>query len=67
MVLSPENMHDLLDRFKEAKRARLVDLIRRAAANGTAEEVAAAILPDWSPTTRIRPDGSIEVLGARVG
>lgn len=45
-----------------AKRDRILDLIRRATANGTHEQVAEAIARDWFPLCSIGPSGLISIL-----
>jgi hypothetical protein len=44
------------------KTEKLLDMIRRASANGTAKEVAAAIAPDWIPIIEIDEQGKAEVV-----
>ncbi len=51
----------MADAFHEAKRIKLLDLIRRACANSTHAEVADAIARDWCPLYKVLPDGSIDV------
>jgi hypothetical protein len=41
----------------QAKVDKILDLIRRACANGTAREVAEALANDWSPTIEIDANG----------
>lgn len=47
----------MADLFHQAKVNKVLDLIRRACANGTAREVATAIADDWSPAIEIDSDG----------
>lgn len=46
----------------KAKRERLLDMLRRATANGSHQEVAAAIVLDWFPLLQIEPNGNIKIL-----
>jgi hypothetical protein len=46
-----------LDKIKAAKYAKILDLMRRATANGTHEEVARAIAEDWFPLMRVDEKG----------
>lgn len=48
--------------LETAKYERILDLIQRAVANGTASEVAAAIARDWFPLCRIATDGKISFI-----
>lgn len=52
----------LIDEFEQVKRATLLDLLRRATANGTHVQVADVIARDWTPRGRINPDGSLTVI-----
>lgn len=45
----------------QAKVGRLLDLLRRATANGTHQEVAEAIAIDWSPLISFNKDGEISI------
>ena len=47
------------------KQAKILDLICRACANGTAKEVADAIAVDWCPTIEIDANGNAEVIVVR--
>lgn len=51
----------LMQDIHEAKRDRILDLIRRATANGTHKEVAEAIAKDWMPLVSITSNGEIEI------
>lgn len=59
---APEHVTAQLETIEKAKLAKLLDLIRRAAANGTSVEVAEAILQDWYPKCRVDPHGRVEIL-----
>lgn len=48
--------------FHGLRYEKLLDLIRRACANGTAKEVAAAVAVDWIPTIEIDGNGKATVL-----
>ncbi len=50
-----------MDEFQEAKRTRLLDLLRRATANGTHQEVAEAIARDWNPAFVVDTKGKITI------
>lgn len=56
------NRTELLAAIHKAKRDRLLDLIRRATANGTHAEVAEAIARDWQPICQVGPTGGVTVL-----
>lgn len=44
------------------RRDKLYDLISRAAANGTAREVADQVAKDWFPMMRVSADSEIEFI-----
>lgn len=52
----------LIEATNREKRNKLLDLLRRATANGTSEEVADAIAQDWFPLCQIGANGKIEFL-----
>lgn len=48
--------------LEKMKRDKLYDLICRAAANGTAREVADQVANDWFPMMRVSADSEIEFI-----
>ena len=50
---------DFLKKVEHSKYEKLLDLMRRATANGTHSEVAAAVSADWHPLTIIDAEGNI--------
>jgi hypothetical protein len=50
------------DKIEQAKREKLIDLLRRATANGSHHEVAEGILLDWNPLIDVDHQGNITVL-----
>lgn len=50
-----------MDEFQQAKRAKLLDLLRRATANGTHQQVVDAIMPDWCPAFKVDAKGKITI------
>ena len=56
-MIEPTKFIENVDRLKYLK---ILDLMRRATANGTHPEVAEAISKDWHPLVTIQPDGQIE-------
>lgn len=52
----------LLQDIHRAKRDRLLDLIRRATANGTHEQVAEAIARDWNPLCVVGKTGLVTAM-----
>lgn len=49
--------------LETAKVNRLLDLMRRATANGTHREVAEAIARDWNPAAHVDPAGKVHFIG----
>jgi len=47
--------------FEAAKYAMLLDMLRRATANGTHEKVASTILADWFPMCTVDAHGRVGV------
>ena len=56
-----------MDNFLTLKEEKLLDLIRRACANGTAREVAVGIAVDWCPTIEIDENGKASVVMPNAG
>lgn len=52
----------LLEDIHRAKRDRILDLIRRATANGTHQEVAEALARDWTPLITINKLGQVVIM-----
>jgi hypothetical protein len=48
--------------FHQAKVTKLLDLMRRATANGTHRAVAEAIARDWEPRMAVDREGTISIL-----
>jgi hypothetical protein len=53
---------EIIQNLDRAKYERVLDLIRRATANGTHVDVAKAIARDWFPLCRIDAKGKIEIV-----
>ncbi len=53
---------NLFQEIENAKHRKLLDLLRRASANGTLYEVVAAIAKDWDPPTRIDGQGNLSIV-----
>ncbi len=47
--------------FRDAKRAMLLDMLRRATANGSHKEVAETILADWFPMLTVDSAGRVGI------
>mgnify|MGYP001606648243 CR=1 FL=1 len=64
--MNPKHPTNFLNKVELRKQEELLDLMRRATANGTQVEVATAVAKDWHPIIVVDADGKINfVIGDR--